>query len=254
MDILSAILLGVIQGITEWLPISSAAHMALANILLGLDAPIEFQVALNFGTIAALVAYTRKDLYGLATGILSRNKESLRLLSLIIIAGVPTAIIGFLGKAWFEEMHLSLMDIGITLVLNGILLFLTLFAAKGAKMMGSFSAFAQGIGQGLSVAPGISRSGATISAAIFLGVKPEEAAKFSFLIGIPAILIASAIETVQATSLNPDLLLFAIGISVSGIIGYLTIGVLMSILKQGKFHLFSYYCIILGLIAIILSF
>ncbi|MEM2963352.1 MAG: undecaprenyl-diphosphate phosphatase [Candidatus Anstonellales archaeon] len=254
MDIDDAVLLGIIQGFTEWLPISSAAHVAIANNLLNINAPIELQVALNFGTIVALIAYMKDDLMGLIASLLRRDPHTLKLFVLIALAGIPTSLIGFAGKSWFEEMHTSLSAIGITLILNGVILFLTRFSSPGSQPLTPLSALAQGIGQGLSVAPGISRSGATISAGLFCGLEPTEAARFSFLIGLPALLVASTIELNQAALSEESLLPLAAGLLASAITGYFSIHALISVLKSGKFTTFSYYCIALGLMSFVLSY
>lgn len=253
MEMASAIILGIIQGITEWLPVSSSAHLALANHFLGLGASVEFQVALNLGTLISLIVYMRNEIWQICKGVLSCEKKSMRLLYLIILAGIPTAIIGFAGKAFFEGMFSDVKLVSFALIITGILLLLTKFVKRKEGKISEPSAIAQGIAQGFAVAPGISRSGSTISAALLLGVSPKEAAKFSFLIGLPAFLIASLIEIRQASPLNADFSIFAVGIIISAVVGYLSIHALMRVLQEGKFHYFSYYCIALGLIAFILS-
>ena len=253
MEMASAIILGIIQGITEWLPVSSSAHLALANHFLGMGASVEFQVALNLGTLISLIAYMRNEIWRIMQGALKMEKKTLYLIYLIILAGIPTAIIGFAGKTFFEGMFSDVKLISFALIITGILLLLTKFVKRKEGKISEPSAIASGIAQGIAVAPGISRSGSTISAALLLGVSPKEAAKFSFLIGLPAFLVASIIEIHQATSFNADFSIFAIGIIISAIVGYLSIGVLMRVLQEGKFHYFSYYCIALGLIAFILS-
>ena len=257
MDLIQAVFLGVLQGLTEWLPVSSSAHLALAQIFLGLTVPIAFDLALHLGTLLAVFAYFRRDIVQIAQGFFSFSWKNpgFRTSALIVVAMVPTAIIGFAFKGFFEAMFSSAAQIGIALIITGTILFIASKATSKGREVGVKESVVIGLAQGIAVAPGISRSGSTISAALLLSVPAEKAARFSFLLGIPAILGASAIEIagqhaeLSAVPLPP---LFA-GIAAAALVGYWSIGFLLGVLKKANLRWFAYYCWALGLVAVAAS-
>lgn len=260
MDLASAIILGIIQGLTEWLPISSSGHLVIAQELFGITAPASFDIAVMLGTVVALIIYFRYRIYKLSIGILKQDSESIWHAKLILIAGIPTAIIGFAGRTFFTGLFNQPIAVACLLVATGAYLFLASSNQEGRKKIGHKEALFIGIAQGLSVAPGISRSGSTICTAMIMGVEKKEAAEFSFLIGIPAMLVASSIESFELLQ-SPSLLHMADGIGIHALLagvlaaffaGYASIGLFMKMLKEHKLIWFAYYCVILGLIAIIL--
>jgi len=196
MELLQAVILAVIQGVTEWLPVSSSAHLALAQQLMGLQVPVSFDVMLHFGTLVSVAAYYREKVWGILAAVsrLDFKGEEGRLAVLILVAGVPTALIGFAGKAFFEGMFASPVLIGCALFLTGTVLFLTRYARDAGKPLSPASALVIGAAQGLAVAPGISRSGWTISAGMLLGVPKGKAADYAFLLSIPTVVAAAAVE------------------------------------------------------------
>ncbi len=256
MDILDAIILGIIQGITEWLPVSSSGHLALAQHYFGIDASVAFDIVLHLGTLLAVFIYYRNDILSLAKGVLARDANSLRFASLIIAAAIPTAIIGLLLKDFFESMFASPLSIAIALSITGIFLILSSWIssrrlkAPAAKTRnaepGTASALIIGIVQGIAVAPGISRSGATIGTALLLGIGKEEAARFSFLAGIIPILGAAVLEGRHAVDAGIDVLPALAGFATAAIAGYLSIGLLLRLLKESRFQWFGYYCLLLS--------
>ncbi|MFH1393944.1 MAG: undecaprenyl-diphosphate phosphatase [Candidatus Micrarchaeota archaeon] len=254
MDYLQAIALGIIQGITEWLPVSSSGHLALLQNFLGVQPPVIFDILLHLGTLAAVCLYMRNDISSLIRGFLTLDNKNadFRLAIFIIIASIPTAIIGFGFKDFFASFFSNTLYVGIALMLTGMLL-LSTRAISGKKAPDAKSAIIIGIAQGCAVAPGISRSGATISAGILLGLDKEKAARFSFLMFIPAIIGAALFEAKEVAGMGAELGPALVGTATAAIVGYLAIGFLMDLIKKNQFHLFAYYCLALGALTIALS-
>lgn len=258
---LQAFLLGVIQGLTEFLPVSSSGHLVLGQRLLGLGQPeLLFDVAVHVGTLLAVVVFFRRDLYLMLKGLRPGDGEAKagrRLLWLVIAGSVPTALMGFLLKDSFERMFGSVFAVGVALILTGVFLALTRLAPAGTRgigRMGTGRALLVGLAQGLAITPGISRSGATISAGLFLGLERDLAARFSFVLSIPAILGAlllqvSEIEPGASLALSPLL----IGALSAALVGYLALKLLIRLLEKGRLHWFAPYCWGLGVLALIWS-
>ncbi len=247
MDLFQALFLGVLQGLTEWLPVSSSAHLALAQNFLGLGAPVAFDIMLHFGTLLAVLAFYARDIIQILKNFLKRNSREQKFVLGVIIASIPTAIIGFALKDFFESMFSNPTSIAFALVITGIWLLLASRAREGERGVGARDAFVVGIAQGLAVAPGISRSGATIGAGLMLGIDRKEAARFSFLAAIPAIIGASILEgrnALSSASLDPFVVI--VGVASAAIVGYLAIGLLLRALEKNKLEYFAYYCFVLA--------
>ena len=264
----SAMFLGVVQGVTEYLPVSSSGHLTLAQHLLGFTEPeIFFDIVLHIGTLAAVTWYYRQSLFssimetvgglrsiagGGSTKALMAESEGFRLWALVFIALIPTGIIGLSMKKWFEAMFEQPALVGVMLIITGVILFLTRFSRqKGAGIldMSIMAALAVGAVQGLAVAPGVSRSGATICVALFLGVERETAARFSFILSIPAVLGALILKMREDLGdVAPAAM--ATGFVTSTVVGYLCLALLIFIIKQGKLSWFSAYCVAVGAFAI----
>jgi undecaprenyl-diphosphatase len=252
MDLLQALLLGLVQGFTEWLPISSSGHLVMAQTLLNIPANAAFDVVLMVGTIAALLIYFREKLRWLANGIIRMQPDAIRYVLLLILAGIPTGIIGFAGKKLFEGIFAMPFVVSIFIFITGIFLFIASRAKNAGKPITTTSALAVGIAQGIAVAPGISRSGSTIGTALLLGVEPKAAAEFSFLVGIPAMIIASLLEFQGMSGVGSSAL--AIGLLASFAAGYVSIGFFMEVLKRGKLQWFAYYCLAAGIVFALLTY
>jgi undecaprenyl-diphosphatase len=251
MDPLQALFLGALQGLTEWLPISSSGHLALAQHFFGIAAPVAFDVALHLGTLLAVFVYFWKDIIAIVKHLARKSPEQ-KLAINIILACIPTAIIGFAFKPQFEAMFGQPLAIALALAITGVILLLAGRKA-GKKEITNKSALIVGIAQGIAVAPGISRSGATIGAGLLLGLKRESAALFSFLIAIPAVIGAGAFEVKDAAFAGIDPLTVLLGTAVAAIVGYACIGLLMSVLKRGRLAIFAYYCFGLALLAAVMA-
>jgi undecaprenyl-diphosphatase len=261
MSLFQSIFLGVIQGLTEFLPVSSSGHLVFFQSLFGLkEPPIFFDVLLHLGTLLAVVIYFRMDIWKIAQGLgaipkkKQKNSPQVKLLLFIILASIPTGLMGILLKDWFESFFSKPKLVGGMLLITGLFLFLTRFAKKEGRplgRMGWVDAVLIGIAQGVAIIPGISRSGATISTGLFCGLDRELSGKFSFLLSIPAILGATILETKK---LDSDLSLWAalIGTAIAFGVGILSLTFLIKIIKMGKIFNFSYYCCGIGILMIIL--
>lgn len=274
MNFLDAILLGIIQGITEFLPISSTGHLTLAGKLLNLisrEHPEQwtaFIAVIQLGTMLAVLIYFYKDLYGIVKDFINENLFSRRSFSnqnlnsklgwLIIVGTIPIVVMGLLFKQQIEGAFTkNLYVIALSLIVLGIILFVAEKISKFKKEIDQISIFDSimiGIAQAISLIPGSSRSGTTITAGLFLGLKRDVAARFSFLLSVPAILASGMLQLYEALSfINSDMIInLIISTLVSAISGYLAIDFLIKYLKKKSTIIFVVYRIILGLSILIL--
>ena len=256
-------LLGILQGVTEWLPVSSSGHLAIFQFYFEEEPPILFDIILHLGSLCVILYIMRDEvrqviiaLPNFLKGLRSDNlKGDERIIAMVLVASVPTAAIGFgfdstvIGD-FYSEMHL----VGACLIFTGILVWLSKdydgkidpddFPIKNTFLIGIF--------QGLAILPGISRSGSTIAISKILGMDPVKAARFSFLLFIPAIIGATLLkfEDIDETVSEVGALSLLLGFVASVITSYLAVNALLELIKQQKFHYFTPYCIVLGLILI----
>lgn len=268
MEYIEAILLGILQGISEFLPISSSGHLVLAEALFGLESEgITFEVVVHFGTLFSILFFYRKILSGLARGVwkqltlwlqepssIKDSNPETRLAGFIILSMMPAMAVGLLLKDQIESLFDNPVVVSIFLIITGTLLFSTRFMKSGDGKINVRRALAMGIAQAFAVLPGISRAGSTIAMGIFCKTDREEAATFSFLMVIPVIAGAMLLEIVEL--LQGDLSGISIQILVFGFIsafvsGYLSLGTLIQLLKKQKFYLFSLYCWVVGIFGLI---
>ncbi|BDU72881.1 undecaprenyl-diphosphate phosphatase [Mesoterricola silvestris] len=277
MTLLIAILLGLIQGVTEFLPVSSTAHLTLAeNLLLRQSMPLAFDVLLHVGTLLALIVYFRAEILQMLRGILGRDAEGLRLAGWVLLAMVPTVIFGFATRHLKETAKEHVWIYGACLLLTAVLLFTAnnLSArnqeARGLDEMGPWDALAVGTIQGLGGGFGLSRSGSTIAMGVFKGLKLPSATRFSFLLGMPTILGAAVLEgshilkpllrhqplpaelAFPAGSISPALAC-VVGVAVSAVSGYFAIGLLDRFTRKPRLNPFAFYCLCAGVAMIILG-
>jgi undecaprenyl-diphosphatase len=253
VTILEALFLGLLQGFTEWLPISSSGHLVVFQSLLGITVPPDFDIVIMAGTIAALVLYFREKIFSLLTGIVAGNKAALTYVALMVLSGIPTGIIGFAGKQFFKGLFGQPFVVSILIVVTGIFLFI---ASRQKDLHGEVDAkraFVIGIAQGIAVAPGISRSGSTIGTALLMGVKPKEAAEFSFLIGIPAMVIASTLTFMEEPAGSLGIGPLVVAVVAAFLAGYASIGLFMRVLQENRLYYFAIYCVIAGTVFAILT-
>jgi len=273
MSLAQALFLGFIQGITEFLPVSSSGHLVIFQNIFGLKEPnLFFDVALHFGTLLAVLIVLKKEVFSLLKGLLSfsvhifkgrknelveQDKAMARLAGLIIVGLVPTALLGFFFRSIIEVLFNSLLVVGCMLLITGIILWTTRMTGEGHKDTGNLSildAILIGFVQGLSIAPGISRSGSTIAFGLFRKVKKSAAVRFSFLLSIPAILGAMVLEWENPLLQQGELLNVLAGTVVAAIAGYICLKLLIRMVQKGHLYYFSPYCWAVGSAAIICSF
>jgi len=277
MSFLEAVILGIVQGIAEFLPISSSGHLALTQLLLGTpeDQIFFLSVMLHIGTIFSVLLVYWTDLYNITLEFLKMCWDGIRgkglgldnvyrkLGLLIIVGSIPTALMGIFLKDIFSEVYTSQRVIGLALIATGTLLWTSertqKFKAnkKSLKEMTWFNAVIVGIFQGLAITPGISRAGATISGALFQGINRETATRYSFLLSFPVIVGASLMEALDAMTTGTGdvtLPMLLVGIFTSFVAGVFAIRTLIRMISKGKLYYFSYYTWILGAGALILSF
>lgn len=274
MSPFEAIVLGVIQGLTEFLPISSSGHLVLFQHLLGFRQPeILFDVCLHMGTLAAICTVFFREIVQILNTMLTlpvksraagglqtlyRTDEAVRMAALIVVGSVPTALMGLIFHQFAERIFASVPLVGVMLLLTGCLLWLTRRATQpGRPVLGLTpkDALAVGIAQGLAILPGISRSGATISAALYAGVDRRTAGRYSFLLSIPAILGALVLEadaSLSQTNISAGIML--IGAITAAVIGYGALQILLFVVHRGKMYQFAPYCWLAGTAALLLGF
>lgn len=266
MDILQAITLGIVQGLTEFAPVSSSAHLVLVPWFLKWDEPsLTFDTTLHLGTLAAVVIYFWRDLVALARAFFASLAErdlmgpTRRLAWLLILGTLPAVMIGALLKEQFEALFSAPGYVGFFLLLTGAVLFLSERVAKRTRDLGKLNwldALLIGIAQAIAIAPGISRSGATISAGIFRGLEREVAARFSFLLAIPIIFGAGIAQLweMRKGGVNEVGLPLVLGFLAAAVSGYLVIRFLMSYLQTRTLHVFAAYCWIVGAATLLIFF
>jgi undecaprenyl-diphosphatase len=283
MSSFQAIVLGLVQGLTEFLPVSSSAHLIIVPWLLGWDEPgLSFDAALHLGTLAAVIFYFWREFLGMARAVpraigkpgalLYRKGEvddetdgSARLLLLIAIGTLPGLVFGLLGESAIEDLfhtekHEKLALTIITMVMMGVGLLL-LYAEKvatrsrGIDSLEVPDAAAIGLAQASALVPGVSRSGATITLGLFRGLRREDAARYSFLLGTPIIAgagVKGLIDTLQSGLSGQEATAFALGMLASAISGFLAIGFLLRFLQRASTRVFVFYRLGLGVVILIL--
>lgn len=258
-ELLKAVVLGFVQGFTEWLPISSTGHLKICENFFGLKVPLLFDVALHVGTLVVVLAFFRSDFKAVLKALVNLDfkSEHGRLIPLIIVGTAPTAVIGWFFYEFLESIFKELSTIALAFISCGVFLQLTKIGGEGFSDIHYWKAFLIGIAQGLAVVPGLSRSGLTIGAALLLGVKREKAFKFSFLLSAPAVVGALALTLYKEGSVLPassfGLFEVAIGTVVAMVVGYLALKLLWRVLAKGKFHFFAFYCWALGVFLLLAS-
>jgi len=257
LELIEAVVLGVVQGLTEFLPVSSSGHLLLGQHFLGLDEDrfgLSFDVALHMGTLFAVVTFFWRDLVRMARAFFRSfghmdlaNDTDQRLAYLVIASTVPAALIGFVFEGFFENTVRSPWVVVFNFVVVGVL-FLVAEAAGSHRRRASKLGFGEAVGIGLAQAtalvPGVSRSGATITLGLFLGLRREEAARFSFLMSVPIIAGAGGLQLgevlVRGMSAH-EWLLFVSGFVTSALVGYFTIRFLIRYLTNHSLRVFAYY-------------
>jgi len=257
--LLETILLGLIQGLTEWLPVSSTGHLKLAQHFLGWTVPTAFDGILHIGTVIVILFFFRRDIKNILTALtrLDFKSENGKLIPLIIVGTIPTVLIGLVFGDLIESAFSDVLPIAVALIAFGLILYSSKFGKEQTDNISYTTAIAIGIAQGIAIIPGVSRSGATIVVALLLGIKHEKAFKFSFLLSIPSILGAAGLtlykERSQLVTAGIGWTEIAVGTAAAIVVGYFVLKLLQKTLTKKKFHFFAVYCWILGALLIALS-
>jgi undecaprenyl-diphosphatase len=258
MNILEAILLGIVQGLTEFLPVSSSGHIELGKVLVGAkETGLDFSILVHVATAMSSVIIFRKDIFHLANDILRhRQRESMEYVGKLILSAVPVTIVGLLFLDQIEPFFTGrLVLVGAMLLLTAGLLLLTYKLPSTDKEIGWWQAVLIGIAQTIAILPGISRSGATISTALLLRSGREQAARFSFLMVLIPI-FGKALMDLKDVIEEPTLWSLPVGITIGGFVaaflsGLFACSYMLKIVKRGKLYYFSIYCAIVGVVAIV---
>ncbi len=284
MSVLQSIFLGIVQGITEFLPVSSSGHLAIFKHIfhLNTDGGMLFDILLHVGTLLVVLIVFRRDIgmlilealrmigdmfFNLRTLVASGKGEKgpmrsivrnnyRKFVILIIVSTIPTGIIGILGKDLVEQAGSTLLVPGICLLITGAVLYLTDRTPEGDKMPKDVTyreAIIIGVAQGIATLPGISRSGATIAACIFLGLDRRFSLKYSFILSIPAILGAAVLELKDlagATLTAGETAVYLAGMLFAALTGYICIRTMLLAVRKKKLSYFAWYCFAAGIVAI----
>ncbi len=258
MNWLEALVLGLVQGLTEFLPVSSSGHLEIGNAILGIESGenLTFSIVVHGATVLSILVVFFRDLKKLLSEALRfRYNESTSYLLKIIVSIIPVALVGILLKDNVEALFTgNVIFVGAMLLVTAALLVISHFIPAGKRGIGYMDALVIGIAQAFAVIPGISRSGATITTALFLGGNRDEAARFSFLMVIVPIIAANFLDLLgregdAATSIGTVPLL--VGFMAAFIAGLVACRWMLSIVRKGKLLYFGIYCIVIGCIAII---
>lgn len=271
MTTLQAIIIGIVQGLTEFLPVSSSGHIAILQALFRLRDPgITFAVAVHIATLAAVLVAFWRDVVDIVAGVIGglfdvltrrmragevwRRNAGFRTGILLLVGSLPAGLVGIVFKDAVERLFASLLAIGVMLLVTGTLLWLTdRVTARGVPVreLRASQALLIGLFQAAAVAPGLSRSGSTIAGGRLAGLSRDAAARFSFLLSIPAILGAALVDLkglAGAYNLGSQLI---VGMVAAAVVGYLAIRIVMRFVRSGKLRGFAYYCWAVGLAVIV---
>jgi undecaprenyl-diphosphatase len=259
-QIIITIFLGLIQGLAEWLPISSTAHLRIAEHFLGFQATPLFNVFLHLGTLGVVIFYFRHDIKVILTALVHRDfhSEYGRFIPLIVIGTIPTGVIGVPYALYIGDTYQTIPIIGVTFLIGAVLLLSSKLGKENQTQISYRQAIVMGAAQGAASFPGLSRSGSTISSGLLQGVKREMVFKFSFLLSIPAIIGDLAVEAYhqrgafsQGIGISPvDLF---VGLIITVIAGYFSIVLVKRFVLTKRFHYFAIYTFVLGFILIVLT-
>lgn len=262
MGFLEAIVLGIIQGLTEFLPVSSSGHLELAKAIQGQNLSGEssmlMTVVLHFATALSTIVVFRKDIMEILRGLLKfKNNEEFRFSLLIILSMIPAAAVGVLFDDVIESFFGGqVLLVGLMLIVTGLLLILADKASDTTKKVGIVNALIIGIAQAIAILPGVSRSGATIGTSVLLGIDRTRAARFSFLMVVPLILgkMGKDVMSDEFTSTDVSLTVLFAGFIAAFVTGIFACRWMIALVKKAKLSYFSYYCFAVGAGAIIWTF
>lgn len=259
MNLLEAIILGLIQGLTEFLPVSSSGHLELGKYLFGMDheANFYFSIAVHGATVLSTIVVLRNEIYELIKGFFKFNwNEETIYISKIVISMIPIAFAGFFLKEIAENFFTgNMISLGIEFIITALLLLLTLYIRPKEKPIGFMDAFIVGLAQAIAILPGVSRSGATIATGMMLGNRKADIAKFSFLMVLVPIVGANLVElrTGDFTSEATSFPVILAGFITAFISGYFACKWMIELVKKGNLFWFAFYCVVIGIFSILLG-
>ncbi len=268
MEIWKAVIVGIVQGLAEFLPISSSGHIVLTQYLLGIrevgsghQKDLSFEIVLHLGTLVSVLIFFRRSLWDLTMSLFRKEMvEERKMIMWLGIATVPAVIAALLFKDFFEEAPGKPVLVSGLLIVTGLILFVPRLLKGKASKVGLKSSVVMGIGQAFAILPGISRSGSTIAAGLVSGVKAEKAAEFSFLMSIPAIaggFVLTMKDKMEGASSFGEALgscfsqAYLAGAIAAAVVGLFAIYLVMGAVKRGKLEYFSYYCFAAGIAGMI---
>ena len=254
-DLINVIFLALVQGLTEFLPVSSSGHLVIAQRLLGISEPgITLEVWLHIGTLISILIFYRSVILDLIKGVLKRDHKSLLMAGAIFISTIPAALFYLCCHKWVDGIYESPKVTGGFLIFTGLVLIALRWVRCREGEVTIRRSIVIGLSQALALFPGVSRSGMTIATARATGICPVKAAEFSFLMVIP-LLIGAAVMNILRMEPNGEGIcgwLLAVGVVISAVIGYLALKALVRLLKDGRFWMFGIYCVAAGLLTVIL--
>ena len=256
METIDSLLLGIVHGLTEFLPVSSSGHLVIVEALLGVDPAggIVFEVAVHIATLIAIVLFYRQRILSLSHGALTADSDSWRYLSKLAVATIPTVFVALLARDFIEEQFDSATVAAVCLLATGCIVWTTKHTAPRARRTEPswLVALLIGCSQAVAILPGISRSGTTVAVAMALGVAPLAAAEFSFLLGVIAIAGAGVLMLPELSSVSAsELRAISIGGAASLISGLVAIWLFLWLLRGRRFHLFAWYAWAAGITTLI---
>lgn len=266
MNFFEAMILGIVQGLTEFLPISSSGHLVIFQHFLGIHCEnIAFEVVVHLGTLLSVIVVYYQDLrkmiiaffYGIThrnIPIYYRSNSYFQLSVLIILGTIPAVLVGLLCEDFLISIFHNIRLVGVTLIITGIAIFGAHWQKESRHPITASKSLLIGLAQAIAILPGISRSGLTISSALYLGIDRIEAARFSFLLAIPAIagaMLLYLIELLSGNITGVRISALLTGFAFSFVIGYIAIRFLLSVLQRGHFKYFAPYCLAAGIIVLI---
>jgi len=248
MDFLDALILGILQGITEFLPVSSSGHLVLGQKLLGINVPGNaFEVILHIGTLMSILVVFWPDIQRLLSDI--KDYHTRTYIFTLLLGTIPAIIVGLSLKDQIALMFDNAHSVALAFIVTGIILISSKWFLNKKSNLTLVKGFSIGLAQALAIIPGISRSGATICTGLMMGLSAEEAARFSFLLAIPAIAGAGILTAMDIDKISLGMDVMAVGLLSSFLVGWAALKWLLNLLKTGKFHWFGVYCLLLGIIA-----
>lgn len=259
MTWIEALILGLVQGLTEFLPVSSSGHLEIGKVLLNVDVKedLSFTVLVHFATVLSTITVFFKDIKELTSGLLAfKWNEETKYVSKILVSMVPVLIVGILFREEVESLFSgNLVLVGSALLVTAALLISTQFVITGEKKIPFLDAFIMGIAQAVATVPGISRSGATISTALLLKNKRSDVARFSFLMVLLPIIGAALLDILSMSSSSPENSIsvgsLVIGFLAAYVSGYLACTWMIRLVKKGNLYWFAIYCALIGIISIV---